>query len=218
MTYGAIPKLLGVHAVAVSEMMFYQYLPIKFPGQAEPIFEERLEPFSKLIGICCCDFIGVYGLNRYMGSYVYLSAKHLYQSPERPFNRPGYHADGFMTEDINYLWSDKNPTIFNRGPFVLSEDDTESMREMETQANIEAEWSAPENSLLRLDQFNIHKPAHTGEAGLRAFMKLSFSRDKYDLCGNSHNYRLEYKWEMKPRRDARNIPQSTPTHPESEAP
>jgi hypothetical protein len=43
---------------------------------------------------------------------------------------------------------------------------------------------------------------------MRTFVKVSFSYDKYDLVGNSHNYLLNYAWEMKERKDDRNIPQS----------
>ena len=41
----------------------------------------------------------------------------------------------------------------------------------------------------------------------RTFFKLSFSKDKYDLKGNSHNYLFDYNWEMRERKENRNIPQ-----------
>lgn len=44
---------------------------------------------------------------------------------------------------------------------------------------------------------------------MRAFLKVSFSKDKYDLLGNSHNYLMDYNWEMKARKEDRNIPQSS---------
>jgi hypothetical protein len=43
---------------------------------------------------------------------------------------------------------------------------------------------------------------------MRAFLKVSISKDKYDLIGNSHNYLLDYDWQMKERKQERNIPQS----------
>jgi hypothetical protein len=55
---------------------------------------------------------------------------------------------------------------------------------------------------------NIHKVAPVLVGGMRTFVKVSFSYDKYDLVGNSHNYLLNYAWEMKERKDDRNIPQS----------
>ncbi len=41
----------------------------------------------------------------------------------------------------------------------------------------------------------------------RTFLKVSFSRDKYDLAGNSHNSRLDYDWPMRERGLTRNTPQ-----------
>lgn len=207
MSYGTKPKDLGVIEIECDEMLFYQYLPIKLIGQTEPIVEDRLKPFESLIGACCCDFVADYGLSRYMDSYVYLTAKRLYQGKGYSFNRKGYHSDGFLTDDINYLWSNSSPTVFNFGRFDLSLDDDKSMIEMEEQANKENEFSYQKGSLLRLDQFVIHKVSDFQEEGMRTFAKVSFSKDKYDLKGNAKNYILDYDWKMRDRNLKRNIPQ-----------
>lgn len=207
MKYGDEPKDLGLFNIECKEMMFYQYLPIKMPKQVEPIFEERLKCFDKLIGKICCDFIGEFGLDRYVDSYVYLTAKYMFQMPNCSFNREGYHSDGFLTDDINYIWSDKNPTTFNKSDFNLTLDDNLSLLEMEEQALVENEFCYPNNTLVRLNQFNIHKVSEIKEIGMRTFLKVSFSKDKYDLAGNSHNYLIPYEWEMRKRQEIRNIPQ-----------
>ncbi len=208
MKYGTLPKFLGRHEIQCDEMLFYQYLPIKLKNQTEPIVEERLKCFEELIGNICCDFVGEFGLDRFVNSYVYLTAKKMYQVKGCSYNRMGYHSDGFMTDDINYVWCDKIPTVFNFSPFKLTMDDKISMREMEEQANEEAIEIYPENSLLRLDQYNIHKVSEIVKLTLRTFVKVSFSSDKYDLKGNSKNYLLDYNWEMKDRKIERNIPQT----------
>lgn len=208
MIYGELPKLLGIFEVECNEMMFYQYLPIKMIKQTHPIYEERLRCFDKLIGAICCDYIGEFGLDNYVNSYVYLTAKHLYQMPDCSFNRTGWHSDGFLTDDINYIWCDKYPTIFNNTEFNLTLNDFLSMEEMEKQAKPLCNVTYGENRLLRLNQYNIHKVAPITEVGMRTFLKLSFSKDKYDLIGNSHNYLIDYNWEMKNRKEHRNIPQS----------
>ncbi len=209
MTYGELPKVIGEYKIEVNEMMFYQYLPIKMIGEIEPKFEDRLNCFNTIIGAICCDFIGVFGLNRYKESFVYLTAKNLWVNPGCSYNRIGYHSDGFLTEDINYVWCNHNPTIFNNSNFTLSNDDRVSMIEMEQQAKQEAERAYPENYILRLNQFNIHKVGNYDYSGMRAFVKISFSKDKYDLIGNSHNSLLDYSWVMRPRTNERNIPQVT---------
>lgn len=208
MSYGQLPKELGIFEVNATEMMFYQYLPIKMPYETLVTMEERLNCFGKLIGSICCDFIGEFGLDRYVESYVYLTAKHLYVMPDCSFNRPGWHSDGFMTDDINYIWCDKFPTVFNETYFSLTMDDSISMLEMERQARSANNVTYKENQLLRLNQFNIHKVAPIESGCMRTFLKVSFSKDKYDLIGNSHNYLLDYEWQMKPRGISRNIPQS----------
>lgn len=203
-----LPTPIGIFAVECKEMMFYQYLPIKMAGDWYYHHEPRLNCFKQIIKAAGEDFIHLFGLPKFLDSYIYVSAKHLYQSPGNLFNRPGYHSDGFMTNDINYIWSDSAPTIFNSGPFHISPDENISMKEMESQAMKENEATFPNCTLIRLDQSNIHRVADVTESGLRAFLKISFSTDKYDLIGNSHNYELDYNWDMKPRLIRRNVPQT----------
>jgi len=211
MRYGELPKELGIFQVEAKEMMFYQYLPIKMPNETQPIYEQRLKCFDALVGAIFCDYIGEFGLDNYVNSYVYLTAKHLYQMPNCSFNRMGWHSDGFLTDDINYVWCDKYPTIFNKTYFSLQLDDLLSMEEMEKQAIRSNDVTYKENQLLRLNQFNIHKVAPITKGGMRTFLKVSISKDKYDLLGNSHNYLLNYDWQMKERKQERNIPQTSIT-------
>ena len=205
--YGQKPVDLGIHNVNCDEMMFFQYLPIKLKGQTELVIEPRLKPFNDLIGTILCDFVGSFGLDRFVNSYVYVTAKKMYQANGCPFNRGGYHSDGFMTCDINYIWSDKNPTIFNNSNFKLSMHDSISLKEMDEQALPSNEFTYPNCSLLMLNQYVIHKVNNIKDSGMRTFLKVSFSKDKYDLKGNSKNYLLDYDWEMRDRQVSRNIPQ-----------
>jgi hypothetical protein len=205
--YGELPKQIGTYEVECKEMMFYQYLPIKLSTDHMPIYEDRLKCFTEIVGVICCDFIGTFGLDRFIDSYVYLTAKHMYQKGNCSYNRPGWHSDGFMTDDINYIWYNNNPTVFNNTNFKLSLDDELSIKEMAEQHDHKLNRTYNSNTILRLDQYNIHRVGYSSE-GMRAFVKVSFSKDKYDLIGNSHNYLLDYNWEMKPRKEQRNIPQS----------
>lgn len=205
--YNKRPNPLGVFNINVTEWFHYTYLPIKLKGDHKIINEKRLEIFDPLIGRACCDFVGEYGLDRFIDSYVYITAKHQYQKNGNGFNRAGWHSDGFLTEDISYIWSNKQPTIFNNTDFILSEDDSLSMEEMENQADLEKNFSFPNYSLIRMDQYSIHKVGEY-EEGNRAFVKICISKDKYQLKGNSINYNLDYNWEYHDRKTERNIPQS----------
>jgi len=206
--YGDKPTDLGIFQVNCPEMMFYQYLPIKMAGSKEVEMEQRLKYFDQIIGTTLCDFVGTYGLNRFIDSYVYITAKKLFNMPGCNFNRGGWHSDGFMTDDINYIWSDCYGTIFNTSEFQLSMDDSGSLVEMEKQADPVNDLTYPDGTLLRLDQFNIHRVADIDKVALRTFLKVSISKDKYDLEGNAHNYLLDYDWQMRKRNQDRNIPQN----------
>ncbi len=206
-TYGADPYVVGLHDVVCTEMMAFQYLPIKMAGATEIVREQRLAPFDALVGASCCDFVAEFGLGRFVESYVYLTAKHLFQGPHATFNRLGWHCDGFMTDDIQYIWSNKTPTLFNLSAFDLSQDDRMSMEQMRQQALPENDLVCKNKSLIRLDQFVVHRVQEPEQTELRTFFKLSISRDKYDLEGNSKNYLLDYDWPLRKRSMERNVPQ-----------
>ena len=104
-----------------------------------------------------------------MGSYAYLTCHNLYQCG-KPFNRPGWHIDGFGTDDVNYIWSNKQPTVFNHGPFSLSDDDKQSMIDMNNQAKEENNFTFPDCSLVRINS-SVHKVGDLVE-GMRCFLKF----------------------------------------------
>lgn len=208
MKYGTLPNNIGTVTVDPVEMFFYQYLPIKMAGNVDPTYEPRLKWLDEITGKVCCDFIGEFGLNAFVDSYIYLTAKNMYQDIGCAFNRPGYHSDGFLTPDVNYIWYNSVPTIFNTSEFKLTIDDQISLTEMEEQALPENDITFPSYSVLRLNQYNIHRLAFPESAGVRAFVKMSFSGDRYDLRGNSHNYLIDYHWPMRRRTATRNIPQN----------
>jgi hypothetical protein len=214
MKYGAAPVQVVSVEVLCEELMFFHDLPIKLPGQSALTMEPRLKPFEGIVGRACCDYIGLRGLDAYMACHVYLCAKRLYQAPGCPFNRPGWHTDGFGTDDINYAWSDHTPTIFNLTPMDLTNDDLLSMQEMEAWAEPANDRTYPDGMLLRLDQFVIHRVGDIREPSIRTFCKVSFSTDRYDLQGNSHNHLLDYDWPMRKRSVARNVPQSSSSRSE----
>lgn len=207
MTYGSPPILIGGMEVDCLEMMFFHDMPIKLPGGTSLSMEPRLKPFEGVVGRACCDFIGLRGIDAFVGSHVYICAKRLHQEPGKPFNRPGWHTDGFGTEDINYVWYDRTPTIFNVGPMELPADDVESMAEMERQAIPANDRTYPDAMLLRLDQSVVHRVGDIREPAIRTFCKITFSADRYDLAGNTKNHLLDYDWPLRQRSLTRNVPQ-----------
>lgn len=207
--YGEAPKQCGKFVCEAHEMMFYQDMPIKMPGEYRVATEPRLSIFDKLCGAAAGLFIGEYGLDRYMSGHAYISAKRLFQTRECTFNRQGWHSDGFGSDDINFIWYDKTPTVFNLSEFDLPNDDVESMAAMNAQALQHNDVTYESGTLLRLNQFCIHRLALPEAPEIRTFVKVTFSKDKFDLEGNAKNYTLHYDWPMRKRGLARNIPQQT---------
>jgi hypothetical protein len=205
--YGALPKPLGIHQADCREFMFYQYLPVKLAGATSLAVEPRLKCFENILGVVSCDYVGFRGLDAFVAAHVYMTAKCMVTAPGAPMNRPGWHSDGFLTDDINYIWSDCLSTVFNHSRFELTLDDQASLEEMAEQADPWNDMSHEAGTLLRLDQFCIHRVAQAHMPIVRTFLKVSFSPDRYDLIGNSHNFLIDYNWPMRERGIARNVPQ-----------
>ncbi|WHO79735.1 hypothetical protein [Rhizobium leguminosarum] len=218
--YGAAPVDLGCIELDTSEMMFWLYLPIKMPGQFMPKLPANLKKYERIVDAVMDDVIDDDTINpqgrRWTESYVYLSVKITHVTPDAPGNRPGWHSDGFLTDDLNYIWADRNPTEFliTEGPMIsVPEDHRESMLAFEFWANNTSNKGdrlehAKVNHLYRLDQTNIHRVSLNVESGKRAFLKVSVSDKPYVQLGNSINHDLpQHPLPTLERQADRNCPQ-----------
>jgi hypothetical protein len=200
MTYGIAPFNLGMIKAEATEMCFVQYLPVRIPGQAMAL-PKNLEWVRPILR-AATDYWSMEP-----DDYIYVTAKSIYVTPDNQGNRKGWHSDGFGTKDVNFIWYDCNPTEFCiQDTFELSEDCAESMRQMEEQADPSNIVTYPPTSLLMLDQSVIHRVSEVPYEGMRTFVKISFSKERYNLKGNAHNHLLNYKWEMHERKVERNHP------------
>ncbi|MNQ74242.1 hypothetical protein D3C85_889960 [compost metagenome] len=195
MEYGAAPKVLGEFDLEPSEFCYVQYLPIALPRSEIAIPPNLLwvKPLLDCVDISVID-------------HVYLTVKCMFVSGTDCGNRPGWHSDGFGTDDLNYIWCDRSPTEFAIQPFKLSADCSISMQEMEDQFIQGTEVVYPPKTLLLLDQGVIHRTPTYCEPGYRTFVKISISKHRYNLKGNAHNHMLNYDWEMVERNVERNHP------------
>jgi hypothetical protein len=207
MKYGGKPEVIGTFDIDCKEMMFYMYLPIKMIDSLWIEVPKSLEVFRPLI-----DAVLEHEMKHIEQKYIYITAKHIYATPDNVGNRAGYHSDGFLTDDINYIWTNKFPTVFCIQDFNISTDCALAMHQMEHQADKDNEVRYPENTLLKLDQGVIHRTPTIRSGGMRTFVKISVSSEKYNLVGNSHNHLLDYNWKMYDRSEVRNHP----THPEKD--
>jgi hypothetical protein len=203
--YGTAPVDLGLINLSPKEMMFWMYCPIKQPGNYGENIPANLEQFQPIVDEVFRDLQRISGnVGRWMDSYVYLTAKTLWVSKDNPGNRPGWHSDGFMTEDLNYIWSDRNGTEFWQPAELIefTQDHHASLAEMEV-ASSGPIVTYPDKHLLRLDESVIHRVAENFTPGMRTFVKVSVSEHRYDLEGNSINHAFP-KWDYVPRGVERN--------------
>lgn len=204
-TYGAAPVSLGTYDLDFHEYMHYLYLPIKVPEEGElVIFPERLGFAADMIR----DAIRSETTRGNRWTHIYVTARRGFATPGNPLNRPGWHSDGFGTPDINYVWTDRYPTLFAVQDFHgISDGHAESARQFEEQVDPDRIVTYADCVLQRLDASVIHTaPEIPAPGGDRSFFKISFSNSRYNLLGNSHNHLLDYDWPMHPRAVVRNDP------------
>jgi len=96
MLYGQLPVDLGVFNLnSVPEMMFVQYIPIKMANCGVSVkTPPHLRCFNGIIRKILCDYVGEFGIDELCESYVYLTAKRMWQDGQSQFNRLGWHSDG----------------------------------------------------------------------------------------------------------------------------
>lgn len=186
------------------EVMHFMYLPVKFPliaSMGDVRLPERLAFLQPLIDT-------VMEIEDTENRYIYVTARRGYATPDNPLNRPGWHCDGFGTNDMNFVWYDRWPTRIAVQPFPdISSDHTVSMEQFADQVSLRNVVELPEKWLLRFNPFVVHTtPLIPAPGGFRSFVKISVSDHRYNLKGNSHNHRFDYDWEMYDRSDVRNDP------------
>lgn len=198
MIYGDLPEDLGQIDIAPVEMMCWLYCPIKVPEEPLSI-PPNLQQFYPIIS-------AVWDHDSFIGRYVYITAKTLWVSGDNIGNRPGWHSDGFGSDDVNYIWHDRAPTEFISDVFELPSDCADAMAVMTERASTREIITYPDKHLLRLTPSVIHRSPVSFAPGMRTFVKVSISRDRYNLIGNSINHGLAERWPLVPRFSDRNHP------------
>lgn len=213
--YGAPPVTVGRWSeIELPEVMYYLYLPIAFP------FTECDFPFVRLpenLKVCTPLITAAMEHAAYvMGKgfrYVYLSARKGWATRDNPLNRPGWHCDGFGTDDLNYVWWKGPGTRFLVDPPIasslldtISDSHVVSLAQFETLANMSPQSirTPPQGHLYAIDPYVIHATPEISTPCMRQYVKISMSDHKYNLKDNSHNHLFDYRWEMFDREEVRN--------------
>lgn len=196
-----VPECLGEFDIELPEMMYYLYLPVQMAH-----FGAIKMPSN--LGRC----LGMVQAARHQTpkefEFIYISARKGWASPDNPLNRPGWHADGFGTDDLNYVWWSGPGTRFAIQRFTdISDDHVVSLRQFEQQAQPLHVVTLKERNLYRLDASIVHAtPLIAAPGCMRQFVKISLSNHRYNLKDNSHNYLFDYDWTMIDRETIRNDP------------
>lgn len=207
--YGQPPVDLGMIDLSVDEMMFWMYCPVKLKSKGTWQLPDNLQKYESLLEEVNLDIYDrLLDEDKWLNSYIYMTAKTLWVTADNPGNRPGWHSDGFLTEDLNYLWYDDNPTIFwePKELVAFEKDHQKSLMQMEEVTGHGPYKTYPCKHLLCLDETVIHRVANVAKPGMRTFIKISVSSDKYDLKGNSINYKLNTGCDLRDRQQERNPP------------
>lgn len=204
--YGNLPKVIGSCKIPTDEMMFWLYCPVKLAKQEDACVPANLQKYYPLIEAVRRDI----GENDWYNKFIYITAKTLFVTPENPGNRPGWHSDGFLTDDLNFVWYDSNPTVFfcDFNEYSFTADHVKSLDEMDKlcEGDTRSHCRFKPYELLKLDQTVLHKVDTNIEAGVRTFVKISVSDKPYALKGNSVNHLIHYDWKMNERGVDRNCP------------
>ena len=205
MKYGKPPEFVDHFDVNLGEVMYYLYLPVAMAGDMTDV---RLPPNVEALRPMIDAAILHAGRDGRLFQYVYLSARKGWATPDNPLNRPGWHADGFGSEDLNYVWWRGPGTRFALHGFDnISEDHIVSMQQFADQVNPEFVATYPEGGLYCLDRYVVHATPLIGPPGcMRQYAKVSLSNERYNLENNSHNYRFTYDWPLHRREILRNDP------------
>ena len=208
--YGHPPEIVGLFELEFEEYMHYMYLPIRMPT-GNGVWDVRVPPRLEFASEMIARAITIEEQRNNRWDYVYLTARRGWATPGNPLNRPGWHSDAFGKPDINYVWTDRFPTMFAEGTFEQISDDhirsTQQFEERISGNNDIRLVTYGDQVLMRLDSSVIHAaPEIPPPGGDRSFIKVSFSNERWNLAGNSHNYLFEYEWQMFDRAPIRNDP------------
>ncbi len=183
-------------------MMYYLYLPIKLPGAKEVLLPSALNPFRPLLRAVIKDSETV------VDKYIYITARHLFEQKFGYGNRPGWHTDGFLTEDLNYIYMDSAPTEIALQTFYdIEPSHSKSIQQFDKQFEGTNAFLMPD-TLYCMTPNIVHRCTKITKNGTRLFVKISISKNKYNLRGNSINHLIPetLSWRMRNRKTERNDP------------
>ena len=192
--YGTLPQDLGFININNDESCLCLYMPIKLKNRYHEVLPRHLQKYQRILDCVHDDLIiGAKSTSGYVDKYIHLTVKAQFVSGQCTGQRSGWHSDGFMTDDVNYIYYDSFPTEFYDGSKLklqLTQDHNKSLDELKKMDVFMRNEivTFPEKHLLKLDQYVIHRPQEYMVPSFRTFVKVSVSDHLYALKGNTINY------------------------------
>lgn len=201
-----------------------QDLAFKMPGQGYRL-PALLEPYLEAVRIAIETerAINIDFAEHEDDYHAYITIDQKLVAPHRTQRRQGFHGDAFLTPENadlgrsaltenTYLVCDSLPTEFKAGPFDLSDvypDIARVLSRFDELAAAQETLTFPMYQVVRVTPFEVHSPTvnHTDEPIERTFLKITFSRERFNREGNGVNPLLTYdNWFWVPRnREIRNL-------------
>lgn len=204
-------------------------LPIYMPDQGWRIPKLIARQFMNAIhaaAVCEDKFDGGY-MNDH---YVYITIDQKTVLAGKTGRRAGAHSDAYIersNEQVDvtlenadiiareigevshtYIVTDCLPTEFFDVPFPIEQTEcNQVLKTFDEIADRSTPILYPAYTLLRLDPYVVHRCAVCHKDTPRTFVKISFSRKRYNRQGNTHNNLFDYAWKLEPRyKETRNHP------------
>ena len=198
-------------------------MPIYMPDQG--YMPARItEPFDWII-MAAMENELKYGNPSSRDMYVYITIDQKRVKAGTTGRRAGAHSDGYVETDNEqvdiiaenadiiakqagpithtYVWYDCLPTEFFKVPFPLGDrSDKGSLRTFDDIADScssDQIVTYPEQSLLFLTPYVVHRCAVADKTCYRTFVKISVSDKLFRRKGNTHNPLFDYAWDMSKR-------------------
>lgn len=205
MKIGREPVYCGQFEFDLSEVMYYLYIPVVMGREWRRIeLPHNLRCLSPMIAASRHRAEQLYG---WEPKYAYVSARKGWATKDNPLNRPGWHIDGYGSNDLNFVWWAGDGTRFAIQDFEdISLDHNVSLKQFEEQLDTTKIKTYPEKGLYMIDQTIVHSTPDVQVPHMRQYVKISLSEHTYNLENNSHNYGFQYNWKMHTREEVRNDP------------
>lgn len=204
-TIGNLPEFVGDLFFSLNEVMYWLYLPVSIDYSEIRVPESLRGGPEAMIELAISHSRRVY---KHDYRYIYLSARKGWATPDNPLNRPGWHCDGYGTDDLNYVWWDGAGTRFAHQHFEgIVSDHNRALKQFDEQVDLTKVVTYAAGGVFCLDPTVVHAtPVIEPPGHMRQYVKVSMSDHQYNLENNSHNYLFDYSWPMHSRNLIRNSP------------